>query len=1143
MNFPRLPKRAEKFFLSRSWENHFDNARLKRGQRLFSNEDASIDNLLVDVDSASFAFFTVTGSYAYEVEVNFTTNDRLYSFCDCPDEEKCKHIAAALYTLERHILENRPESESSESTASTAEISVDSWLENLTQSASADSEEDAEYEFPPSYKDRVIYLLGQEADYQNLGLHAYKGRLQKDGSFKITAHNVRTDYQEYNKPMFITNSDLRLLNQISLSSGRMYGSSSIYIDSSMFANILLECISTGRVILRQSVSVHDRTTTYLPIELGEDRVLSPSWSSTANNALKPSILIEPEPDELIYSTPKIYIDRSQNSVGKLDQTHPDEFLKQWLLGPKIPQDELDNVQQLIEKSANITGSETPDKPARLGKPKLSTAIPQLPKQNILVDLTPTAQFDIERTDASSPAILLQNSPVSNVLIGSLSFNYGDHSIKAEPFADTFTVTTANDITTIHRDQILESKLLRQLEHAPTLKLSKAFDEKLINQPYNDSVLFSKADSSNTHQWVAYISSEVPKLEAAGWTVNIGKLDYTLLDYDSFYEVISQNELKTEWFRFDLGVEYNGEKFSLIPALANAIASGMYESYDFDAAGGDLLAIPIDKKNTFINFPAKRFKLILDKVQDIFQHINGDGEIHIPQLRAATLVDDLDLEKSNQTLTELAALGAQLKNIKGLPKTRVPKNLNAELRDYQIEGFRWLQFLARYKLHGVLADDMGLGKTIQALTHILAEKNTKRNKGLPTLVVAPTSVIPNWRTEAAKFSPSLKVLLLHGSERHLNFTQIKNHDIVITSYALLQRDQALHTKQQYHIAILDESQYIKNAATKTTKVAYKLKANHRICLSGTPMENHLGELWSTFNFLMPGLLQSNKEFTSTFRTPIERHGDTARQISLNRRVGPLLLRRTKDVVAKELPPKTIIPHHISLTQEQTDLYESVRASMDKRVRDAISDQGLSKSQIIILDALLKLRQICCHPQLLKLKEAQKIQSSAKLDYLTNLLGTLIEEGRRILIFSQFTTMLGMIEKHLVKENIAFTKITGATRDREAPVEKFQTGKVPVFLISLKAGGTGLNLTAADTVIHYDPWWNPAAENQATDRAYRIGQDKPVFVHKLICQGTIEEHIQELQEKKAKLVESLLAGSTNKLSLTTETLNGLLAPIDV
>ncbi|MEO1856542.1 MAG: DEAD/DEAH box helicase [Rubritalea sp.] len=1134
MSFPRIPKKAEKFFLSKSWEDHFDSARLNRGKMLFSNEDARIDNILVDVDSASFAFFTVTGSYAYEVEVNFTTNQRLYTFCDCPDDEKCKHIAAALYTLERHIVESRPKIEHAELVKPV--LSVDSWLDSLFQSTDKETGQGSEDDFPPNYKDRIIYFLGAEYDYDPVALHAYKGRLQKDGTYKITAHRVRTDYQEYNKPKFITNVDLRLLNQISFASGNAYGASSVRITSPKFADILLECLDTGRVIVKKADSVHDRNATYLPLELGEDRTLTPNWSSISNNALKPTLLIDPKPDEIIYSEPKVYIDRSQNTVGKIIQTHSDPFLKQWLLGPNIPQSDLEKVHQLIEQKPNTTA---PKK--RSGK-KLSTAIPQLPKQHILENCTPTPVLKIERTDASSPTHLLLNSPAANILIGTLSFRYAEHSVPAEPFSENFTTSSADKITTIHRNQKQEQKLLQQLRFAPTLKLEDVFENKLIKQDFSQSRIYSDSDALNTQQWIAFISSEVPNLEAAGWTVNIGELDYTLLDYDSFFEVMSQNELKNEWFRFDLGVELNGERFSLIPALANAISSGMYEGYDFDSAGDGLIAIPLDKKNTFINFPAKRFKLILDKVQDIFQHINAKGNIEIPPLRAATLVDDLDLDKSNQTLCDLAQLGNQLKNITGLPKTRVPKNLNAELRDYQIVGFRWLQFLARHKLHGVLADDMGLGKTIQALTHILAEKNAKRNNKLPTLVVAPTSVIPNWTIEAAKFTPSLKVLLLHGSDRHLKLSEISKHDILITSYALLQRDEAIHKKQQYHIAILDESQYIKNATAKTTKVAYKIQAKQRICLSGTPMENHLGELWSTFNFLMPGLLQSNKEFTSTFRRPIERHSDTAKQISLNRRVGPLILRRTKDVVAKELPPKTIIPHHISLTQEQTDLYESVRATMDKRVRDAISDQGLSKSQIIILDALLKLRQICCHPQLLRFKEAQKVESSAKLDYLTELLGPLIEEGRRILIFSQFTTMLAMIEEHLHKEKIAFTKITGSTRDRQTPVEQFQSGKIPVFLISLKAGGTGLNLTAADTVIHYDPWWNPAAENQATDRAYRIGQDKPVFVHKLICQGTIEEHIQELQAKKAKLVESLLSGSTNKLSLTTETLNGLLAPIE-
>ena len=310
-----------------------------------------------------------------------------------------------------------------------------------------------------------------------------------------------------------------------------------------------------------------------------------------------------------------------------------------------------------------------------------------------------------------------------------------------------------------------------------------------------------------------------------------------------------------------------------------------------------------------------------------------------------------------------------------------------------------------------------------------------------------------------------------------------------------------------------------------------------------MENHLGELWSLMRFLMPGFLGDEKAFNTHLRKPIERDRSTDAQYALNRRVAPLILRRTKDQVATELPEKTEIIHGIEISGKQTDLYESVRAAMDKRVRDAIAAKGLGQSHIIVLDALLKLRQICCHPQLLKSAAAQKVTESAKLEYLTTeLLPTLIEEGRRILLFSTFTSMLAIIEEHLISVKIPYLKLTGQTQDRATLVKQFQTGEVPIFLISLKAGGTGLNLTAADTVIHYDPWWNPAAENQATDRAHRIGQTKPVFVHKLVCRGTIEDRILDLQKHKAALVEALLSEETSKLRIDAETLSHLLAPLD-
>jgi SNF2 family DNA or RNA helicase len=463
-----------------------------------------------------------------------------------------------------------------------------------------------------------------------------------------------------------------------------------------------------------------------------------------------------------------------------------------------------------------------------------------------------------------------------------------------------------------------------------------------------------------------------------------------------------------------------------------------------------------------------------------------------------------------------------------------------LRDYQLAGFRWMQFLASHGLHGILADDMGLGKTLQTLTHILAEKESGRSRGMPSLVVAPTSVVPNWRAEAIKFTPGLRVLVLNGPDRLKYLRSIPHADLVLTSFALLHRDIEKLLGFSYHLVVLDEAQNIKNPRAKVAQAACRLDSRHRLCLSGTPVENHLGELWSLMKFLVPGFLGSEEAFNTRFRKPIEKDGDVERNEVLKQRVAPLILRRTKDQVAKELPPKTELVHLIELHTAQKDLYETVRATMNKRVREAIAARGGSDFQIVFLDALLKLRQICCDPRLLPDEFANTIHESAKLDFLTELLAVLIEEGRRILIFSQFTSMLALIEAHLVRENIPYLKLTGASKDRGKLVEDFQSGKVPLFLISLKAGGTGLNLTAADTVIHYDPWWNPAAEAQATDRAYRIGQDKPVFVHKLLCQDTVEQRIHQLQQEKAKLANDLLADADIGSRLDASMVRALLDP---
>ena len=462
------------------------------------------------------------------------------------------------------------------------------------------------------------------------------------------------------------------------------------------------------------------------------------------------------------------------------------------------------------------------------------------------------------------------------------------------------------------------------------------------------------------------------------------------------------------------------------------------------------------------------------------------------------------------------------NIAEVPK---PAGLKAELRPYQQQGLNWLQFLSAHGLGGILADDMGLGKTLQTLAHVLAEKEAGRLTR-PALIIAPVSLMGNWRREAERFTPGLSVLVLHGAERHDVAASAGTHDLVIAPYSVLPRDRERWLRQPWHLVVLDEAQNIKNANTHAAQIVGELDTRHRLCLSGTPMENHLGELWSLFHFLMPGFLGSQARFKLLFRTPIEKQGNSERMDQLRRRVTPFMLRRAKQDVATDLPPKQEVVSTVVFEDKQANLYETIRLSTEKAVREALANKGLAKSQIQILDALLKLRQVCCDPRLVPIAAAKKIKQSAKLDALMEMLPQMLAEGRRILLFSQFTSMLALIEDELKARALKWVKLTGQSQKRDALIDQFTSGQVPLFLISLKAGGVGLNLPQADTVIHYDPWWNPAVENQATDRAHRIGQTQSVFVYKMVAQGTIEERILALQARKAALADSLYSGSTGR-----------------
>ena len=462
------------------------------------------------------------------------------------------------------------------------------------------------------------------------------------------------------------------------------------------------------------------------------------------------------------------------------------------------------------------------------------------------------------------------------------------------------------------------------------------------------------------------------------------------------------------------------------------------------------------------------------------------------------------------------------------EAKLPKGLNAVLRDYQLKGLAWLQFLQKHGLGGILADDMGLGKTIQVLSFLLSQKEAKRNK-LPSLVVCPTSLVNNWLIESAKFTPDLKVVAVQGANRKNLLAKATTADVIITSFPLLLRDHEHYMQMHFSNIILDEAQTIKYYQSKVSRFTKSLKGDFHLCLSGTPVENNLSELKSLFDFAMPGLLGSTAYFKNHFQQPIEKEGNSFRVEQLSEIIAGYVLRRTKAEVATELPAKSEMVKVIELAEPQKALYQKVSEQIESKVKSIFEAGEQQASKLLFLESLLKLRQICCDPRLIgKSTDSSEAQNSAKLNYLAQTLPEMLSEGRKVIIFSQFTSMLSLIEQKLGEIGISYSLLTGQTRNRQKAIDKFQQGEVSDFLISLKAGGTGLNLTAADTVIHYDPWWNPAVERQATDRAYRIGQDKPVFVYKLICQNSIEEKVQRMQQEKAALAERFFDSNSQGFS---------------
>lgn len=495
----------------------------------------------------------------------------------------------------------------------------------------------------------------------------------------------------------------------------------------------------------------------------------------------------------------------------------------------------------------------------------------------------------------------------------------------------------------------------------------------------------------------------------------------------------------------------------------------------------------------------------------------------------TVFENIEAVRSNDSIVE--AMVAEYNQVEQITNHKFPK-INAELRDYQRVGVNWLNFLHNHNFGGILADDMGLGKTLQVICQLSTLDNTK-----PSIIITPASLIYNWQHEYTKFCPTQEVIVMDGTkaERAQLITKVKGDVVCIVSYDSFKRDIDLFTPIEFNYGILDEAQHIKNQATKISKSVKALNTEHRLALTGTPIENNLNDLWSLFDFIIPGYLGSIKKFRSQYITPIE-NGDKIKQQALKNKIEPFIMRRLKSQVLTELPAKTEKVIRIKMETDQQKIYDATALQVKKFIEDT-SDEEMNKKQIEILAMITKMRQIACNPSL---TNANYAGSVAKTEYLLETLDTLIANGRKVVIFSQFVSNFDHLESEFANRGYDNYKITGSTPKgkRHGLVEKFNKNDVPIFLISLKAGGTGLNITGADTVIHFDPWWNTAVENQATDRVHRMGQKNNVLVYKLICERTIEEQIELLQASKRTLAESLLeADEVKSTKLTKEELISL------
>nr|WP_010133371.1 DEAD/DEAH box helicase [Microbulbifer agarilyticus] len=1064
-------------FTLKNVRNMVDPRAFERGEDYFQR--GRVQEAYWDPDSNIYRG-RVKGSarFVYRVELD-VERGRLVGLCSCPVALNCKHAVAVALELLRQE-QREVTADKSDTATGTAEAGTADWQQWLAKLPSTPRTHALPLEHGQHY---LLYVLEKNTQGQ-LQLATKKGYLKKDGSWsQLRYFTQETNRLGWNRPSHLLDEDVNILQLLP----RVSASGKIELSGDAGRRALPYLLESKRFYFEEEL-----------IRQAPSRALQWTWQAKQGGKLQLAASLEGLDSSnwhTIPTNPPCYLDADTARLGDITTPLPTAQLLHLLTMPAVLEQDVGLMSVALRQRVPLDQLPLPVEPTL-------TVVREF---NPVVTLV-GCDFDHYKL----PALKLNFDYGGFSLAPNYSRHYAGKEVTEEQDGNYFQILRDEEAESRCRDRIHEQGLYLMQENLG------GQEEVWILDATKPEKIFQR--------WSALLREQLPEWRTQGWVIETDasyRFDIAHADI-----AIALTDRDNNWF--DMGLDLtlpDGRQWPIVDLVEQWLEQ--------DAP--DELSLIVD--GDWVSVNTRPLQGIRSLLFDLLKEKKLDQPIPLPAFQAVqfTDIDMLDDARAPQ----IHQLKETLRDFSGLPTIPKPKHLHATLRPYQQDGLNWLAFLQGYGFGGILADDMGLGKTLQTLALV---QHMKESGSLtaPAMVVAPTSLTGNWIHEAAKFTPQLQVTLIHGPHREAAFPQVTHSDLVITTYPLLARDYEHYRDHAFSLLVLDEAQAIKNPSTKVAEYVRRIRSSTRLCLSGTPLENHLGELWALMDFALPGLLGGSKAFQQAYRNPIENHGDHERQQELARKVRPFMLRRTKSEVVADLPPKTETMQYVELGSKQRSLYESVRISMEKRIRDLVARQGLGKSQIEFLDALLKLRQTCIDPRLVKLEMAAGIEESAKLNWLEENLPQLLEEGRSMLIFSQFTQVLKLIEQQLDEQQVEYAKLTGQTRNRQQAIDRFQSGDVRVFLISLKAGGAGLNLTAADVVIHMDPWWNPAVENQATDRAHRIGQDKPVFVYKLIAADTVEERIQKMQQQKQALADALFdATQAQQLPKSGEELLGLLS----